>query len=189
MNVSTLTATIRNESGKKARREGFIPAVIYGKNIQSTPIKFDRKEIIKVLKQNGTRTRILIKLNDEINMGIIKEVDTHPLSFEIQHIDIQKVEKNEMVNWEIPINFTGIEALESKRLFLEASLSQIKVTGEQSQIPDFITIDVGGKNAHDIITIEDLNLDSSIKTAKPSDTILAIVKPAVKNSIVEETEE
>ena len=176
MAIPILTATKRNEKVKKTRKEGYTPAVIYGKSIQSTPIKFETATIVKLLKENGERTRIQLKVDDEIRIGIIKSVDTDSLTSEIQHLDIQVVEKNETVNWEIPILFVGKETLAPKRLLLQVSLSQIKVTGAASEIPDFITIDVSDKVADTFITIANLNLPAEIKTIKPLDTILAIIK-------------
>lgn len=182
MSIATLNATIRNEKGKKSRKEGFVPAIIYGKGVQSTPIQFENRDIIKVIKQSGKRTTIKLKMNEEIKVGIIKDVHIDPVTAEMQHIDIQLVEKDEIVNWEIPIVFSGREKLKMKGLFLETNLSQIKVTGKASDIPDFVNVDIGDRNANEDITIEDLNLDSKIRTVRPSDTILAVVKYAVSNS-------
>ena len=176
MNIETLTATVRKEKGRKARRQGFVPAVIYGQGIQSVPIKLDSAHITRVLKENGNRARIKIKFNNEEKTGIIRDVDFNSITSTIQHIDIQIVEEDEKVNWEIPIIFSGRDMLKINNLLLQVDISQIKVTGEASDIPDTIQIDVSQKSLNDTITIEDLNLNPSIKTYKPSDTLLAIVK-------------
>ncbi|MEA4988034.1 MAG: 50S ribosomal protein L25 [Anaerovorax sp.] len=181
MSIATLNASIRNEKAKKSRKEGFVPAVVYGKGVPSTPIQFHNKDIIKVIKENGSRTTVKIKLDAETKVGIIKDVHVDPVTSEMQHLDIQLVDRDEIVNWEIPITFSGREQLKLKRLFLETNLSQIKVTGKVSDIPDFINVDVGEKNANEDITIADLNLDSTVKSSRPMDTILAVVKYAVTN--------
>lgn len=176
MNIETLTATVRKEKGKKARKQGFVPAVIYGQGIQSVPIKLDSAHITRVLKKHGNRARIKLKFNNEEKTGIIRDVDFNPVTSTIQHVDIQIVEKDEKVNWEIPIIFSGRDMLKINNLLLQVDISQIKVTGEASDIPDTIQIDVSNKSTNDTITIADLNLNSSIITFKPSDTVLAIVK-------------
>lgn len=182
MNITTLNATIRTEKAKKTRKEGLIPAVIYGKDRQSTAIQFDNRDIIKVLQESGKRTRIQLKIGEEIKKGIIKDVAIDPVSSEVQHIDIQLVEKDDIVNWEIPITFSGREQLKSKGLLLQVNISQIKVSGRSVAIPDFVNVDVGDKKVNEEITIADLNLDAEIKTVKPSDTILANIKYAIANN-------
>ncbi len=179
MSVATVNATVRNGKAKKSRKEGFIPAVVYGRGVESTPIQFYNKEIIKVIKENGSRTTVRIKIGEEVKIGIIKDIHFDPVTSEMQHLDIQLVDQDEVVNWEIPITFSGREQLKLKRLFLETNLSQIKVTGKVSDIPDFINIDVGEKEPNTDITIADLNLDPAVKTLRPADTILAVVKYAV----------
>jgi len=181
MSVATLNATVRSGKAKKSRREGFVPAVVYGRGVESTPIQFGNKDIVKVIKENGSRTTVRIKIGEEMKIGIIKDIHFDPVTSEMQHLDIQLVDKDEIVNWEIPITFSGREQLKSKRLFLETSLSQIKVTGKVSDIPDFVNIDVSEKEANEDITIADLNLDSTVKTVRPANTILAVVKYAVVN--------
>ncbi|WP_066504530.1 50S ribosomal protein L25 [Abyssisolibacter fermentans] len=178
MNVATLTATVRNEKGKKSRRQGFVPAVIYGHAIQSESIKLNYQDVVRVLNQYGGRTRIILNINGEKKIGIIKDVDIESTTSKIQHLDIQLVNNTEKVNWEIPIIFTGREELERRRLILQVNLPQIKVMGELNIIPDALNIDVSNKEANETITIADLKLDDKIRVSKASDTVLAIIKAA-----------
>ncbi|MFA5528014.1 MAG: 50S ribosomal protein L25 [Peptostreptococcales bacterium] len=176
MSISTLTATIRNEKVNKTRKEGYTPAVIYGKSVESTPIKIDTSSILKVLKEHGDRARIKLNMDDKVKIGIIKSVDIDTLTSQIQHLDIQIIEENEVVNWEIPILFTGRESLESKRLLLHVYFPQIKVTGNANKIPDFIQIDISDKEDDATLTIADLNLTDGIEPEKTPDTVVAIIK-------------
>lgn len=178
MSIATLNATVRNKKGIKTRQQGFIPAVIYGCGIENQPINLHQKGLINILNQHGERTRVNLNLDGKKEIGIIKAVDTHPVTSAIQHIDIQIVDKSEKVNWEIPIIFLGRELLKMKRLLLQVGSSQIKVNGQVDAIPDMIEVDISNKNANDTITIADLNLSSKIRAVKPSDTVLAIIKYA-----------
>lgn len=187
MNIETLTATVRKEKGKKVRRQGFVPAVIYGQGIESVPIKLVAADITRVLKKHGNRTRLKLKFDDYEKTGIIKDVDFNPVTSTIQHLDIQIVEKDEKVNWEIPIVYAGRDMLESRNLLLQVDISQIKVSGEANDIPDNIKIDVSDKDINDTVTMADLNLDPNITVFRPSETVLAMVKSNKDNK--EEVEE
>ncbi|SKC36484.1 50S ribosomal protein L25 [Maledivibacter halophilus] len=192
MNTATLVVTPRHEKGRKVRKQGFIPAIIYGHGTKNTPIQFPKSNFQRVINEFGQRAKINLVINDEEKSGIIKAVDRHPVTLEVQHVDIQVVQKDETVNWEIPITFSGRENLESKRLVLQVDLAQIEVNGRVDIIPDSIVVDVKNKDINDTITIGDLKLDSRIKTIKTPDTVLAIVKSnynTAADTIIEDTTE
>ena len=189
MGIETLTATARQGKWKQSRQQGFIPAVIYGKDVPSTSIQFIRTDIENVIRKSGQRSKIIVELNNEKRMGIIKEVKTDPLSAVIQHLQIQIVNTDEKVNWEIPIHFSGRHELESKKLYLNVDISMIKVNGAVKDIPEGITIDVSQKDANDVITLKDLNLNPAITSDRPDDTVIASIKAeAVHVDTVEDSE-
>lgn len=176
MGTVLLTAFKREEKGKIARKHGFIPAVIYGNGIMGEAVKFKENEFIKILKQHGERAKIKFMFKGCEKFGIIKDVDRNVMTNKVQHMDIQLVKEGEIVNWQIPINYLGKEKLENKRLLLLTELDKIEVTANVENIPDTIDLDVGDMVADKVITINDLKLDSSIKSIKPKETVLGVVK-------------
>jgi large subunit ribosomal protein L25 len=181
MGTVLLTAFKREEKGKIARKHGFIPAVIYGNGIMGEAVKFKENEFIKVLKQHGERSKIKFMFKDCEKFGIIKDVDRNIMTNKVQHVDIQLVKQGEIVNWQIPINYLGKEKLKSKRLLFQTELDKIEVTGNVENIPNTIDLVVGDMDVDRVITINDLKLHSSIKSIKPKDTVLGVVKPSVNN--------
>ncbi|WP_425448258.1 50S ribosomal protein L25 [Dethiothermospora halolimnae] len=175
MSTQALKVCNREEKGKKVRKQGFIPAVIYGGNAKGEPIKFNETDFIKVLRTGGERAKIKVSYKDRNQIGIIKEVSRNFIN-EIEHVDIQLVTENEVVNWEIPINFTGREKLEKKRLVFETEFDQIQVTGKVKDIPETVGFDLSEIDTNKVITIEDLGLSSKIETVKSHNTVLGTVK-------------
>lgn len=189
METVLLTAFNREEKGKVARKHGFIPGVIYGNGIMGETIKFKENEFIKILKQHGERAKIKFMFNDCEKFGIIKDVDRNSINNKVQHVDIQLVKEGEVVNWEIPINYLGKEKLKSKRLLLQTELDKIEVSGNVENIPNTIDLAVGDMGINQVITINDLKLDSSIKSIKSKNTVLGVVKPSVSNDASDDDDE
>lgn len=174
--MTALTAIQRTEKGKVVRKTGFIPGVIYGKDISSRPVKFSKNHLTRIVKDQGTRAKVHLLLQDEKRQGIIKDVHIDPMTNELCHVDIQLVEKGQKVHWQIPIVFKGREHLESKRLLLDINLDQIEVTGPVDAIPDIIEFDLRTKQFNDAITVGDLDINPDIKVLNPPHTILAVIK-------------
>jgi large subunit ribosomal protein L25 len=176
MGTELLTVVRREEKGRKTRKQGFIPAVIYGGGIKGEPIKFDEGNFVKIINKRGERARIKILFDGSEKFCIIRDVNRDVMTKKVQHVDIQIVQEGEMVKWEIPIKFVGKENLASKRLVFEVELDKVDVTGEVEDIPEAIEFNVGKANKDEVITIADLNLPSEIKSIKSLDTVLGSIK-------------
>lgn len=175
MAIASINALPRDEKAKKARAEGFIPAIIYGKDIKPTPVKFEEGPIKKVIHQHGERAKVKVHMGNEESLGVLKAVDRHPTKGSIVHMDIQLVKADQKINWEIPVVFNNTENLDSKKLILQINMDQIEVSGTPSQIPDKIEIDVADKEAGDTITIGDLKLPEGVEILKETGEPIAVI--------------
>ncbi|MBE6064032.1 50S ribosomal protein L25 [Clostridium cochlearium] len=183
-----LIATERNEKGKAARKKGFIPGIIYGKDIQGKSVNFEKGKLIAFLKEKGEKSKINFKLNGENKQGIIKEVGRDAVTSNIIHIDIQEVTASEEVKWTIPIIFEGREKLKSKDLYIQVYLQEVDVEGKASEIPNNITIDVEKLELGEEIKVKDLNIDSNIKIFNELEDTIARISSSQDTNIGSEEE-
>ncbi len=188
MRVATLTVLPRNEKGKKARREGFIPGVVYGREIKTLPVKFVKREFLKVLREHGERPRVKLVMANQEKMALVKYVDKEPITGEILHADLQLVAAGQKITCDIPIRFTGREKLKSKGLILQVNIDSISITGEASIIPEYFVVDVGDKNYGDVVTVEDLNIHPEIQIDDPPEDAIAVITAAGEEASEEGTE-
>ena len=190
MKTATLTVLRRNEKGKKVRRKGFIPGVVYGRELENLLIKVEHRDMNNVLKQYGERTRVKLNIDEQEETAIIKEVDREPITGKILHVDFQLVAAGEKINWEIPIGFAGRHELESRGLVLQVNLDTIPVSGNASLIPDNLTIEVGDKNHGDTIMVKDLEIHPEIQVlAQPDDSVAVIAVSEIDMTEEESDEE
>ena len=175
---NVIKAFTRNEKAKVARREGFIPGVIYGKDVKNESIKFERTKLINLLKEKGEKAKINFYLNDEKKHGIIKDIEKAPATGEIVHIDVQEIENQETVKWTVPVVFSGKDLLINKDLYLQVYSNEVDVEGDSSKIPDNVELEVNNMKYGEEIKVKDLKLDPSIRLIKDPDTILAVITNA-----------
>lgn len=178
MSEVVLCALERTEKAKKARRQGYIPGVVYGKDITSSSIKLDEGEFRKALQGRPTTSRIKLRLGDEIKTCIIKDVQKDPLNGQILHVDFQTIRSDEVIRLKVPVIFEGKEKLALKQLLLQEFIGEVEIMGKAADLPEFISIDVGNGNLGEKITVSDLNIGENIKVMDEPDEVLAVISAA-----------
>ena len=84
---------------KKLRREGFVTGNLFGREIEgSIPLKFTKKEIEVLLKNNNKGSQVMLELDGKTYDALIKEVDYNPLAHTVEEVDFQALVSNEMVH-------------------------------------------------------------------------------------------
>lgn len=178
MSEVVLCALERTEKAKKARRQGYIPGVVYGKDITSSSIKLDEGEFRKALQGRPTTSRIKLRLGDEIKTCIIKDVQKDPINGQILHVDFQTIRSDEVIRLKVPVIFEGKEKLALKQLLLQEFIGEVEIMGKAADLPEFISIDVGNGNLGEKITVSDLNIGENIKVMDEPDEVLAVISAA-----------
>lgn len=165
-----------HESGKKVRKRGNVPGIIYGEFLKhNIPVKFNNKELYKLLKNTSTGEIVKLEFNHKITPCIIKQIQKDNITGKIIHVDFQYVKKNEVIKLSIPISYTGSDSLENRRLILVTLFSDIDVEAIVENLPDDIIIDVSNMNYEDKILAKDINLPNGVKLITDPETILAII--------------
>lgn len=162
------------------RAEGKIPAVFYGPKETSTPVTIDRKEFEKVWREAGETTVVtLVGLGDE-KESLIHQVDFHPVTGLVQHVDFYVVEKGKKVRTHVPLVFIGeAPAVKSLGGTLMKTLHEIEVEALPKDLPHEIEIDISVlETFQSAITINDIPVPAGVEIlGNPDDTIAAIAEP------------
>lgn len=189
MALGKLNAAVRTEKGYKIRREGLVPGVVYGKEIESTPVQFEKRHIEQVLRTYGDRARLMVSIDNKEQLGIIKEVTKDIISQDLLHLDIQLVSLTEEINLDVPFVFIGTDTLIPKGLVLHTYLNEIQLTGTVDRIPNSIEIDVTGKEDGYNVLLGDIELPEGVTYLEPDDTPIAAVAVPKIEEIEEDAEE
>lgn len=161
MGEIVLTASPRNLQGK-FRDKGFIPGIIYGRGIDTTPVKFNEKAVRKAISDGGSSARVWVEFDESKKFGFIREVQWHLTKDQLVHIDVQLVPKNQEINLQIPIFYKGIDQLRSKQLRLHINKAEIDAKGKMGIMPDLVEVDVSGFKLGESISLTSFNLHNEI---------------------------
>lgn len=180
----------RVQKTKKFREEGFIQGVVYGGNEEGAKsIKIEEAPLKRILYKHGSNVKLWVCHGKDKKFGFIKEIQKHPVTNKIIHIDIQLVSKNQNVKMQIPIVFKGEEELKAKQLQFIVNKADVEVAGKIEYMPEVVYVEAGNKNAGDTITFEDLNLDKSIKSHEKAEEVYATITKVMIEEEPEEEEE
>ena len=176
MAIARLTAHEKNDVAKNIRRKGFTPGVVYGfGHEEGKPVQFKSSELLATIRKHGTNARVTVEVDGKGEYGAVKEVQLHPVTNEIRHIDIQVFNQSDVVRLTVPIYFTGMDDLIVHRLVVGTLMSEIEVTGPAIDIPQSVTIDLSDKTAGDVVTVADLGISDDLRlSAELTDTLVTI---------------
>lgn len=176
MEEMILDAFERIPTNKRFVEEGFIAGVMYGDGVkEATPMKVQEVELIKILKKHGSNAKIWIKYGEDKKFGFIKEIQRHPVTAKINHIDVQLVSKDREIKMQLPISFKGEANVIDNLLELKIYKTEIDVFGSMGIMPDGISIDISQKKLGDTITIKDFDLNKLIKVTDDENQIYAAI--------------
>jgi len=183
MDKIKLGAKKRAEMGRKTnkgRKNGEVPAVVYGKGIESQPVWVNVLEFRRLLKKHGESVVIdlVIDGKDERNV-IIHEVQKDPVKNTFMHLDFYQVNMKEKIETEVEFIFIGeSEAVKALGGVLVKSMDHVKVRCLPADLPSHIDVDISKiTNFEDHICIKDLNISDKVELEAELETVVALVAP------------
>jgi len=134
--------------GKKVkglRREGKLPAVIYGQEIEPMSITLETKQVHQVLKKIGANTLISIKLGKEEYLALVREIQREVIVRDLLHMDFQAVSLEETITTVLPVVMIGESpAVAELEALLIVSMDELQIEAKAKDLPDTISVDVSG---------------------------------------------
>jgi len=182
-----LEAIYRKELGKgpskRLRRQGMVPAVLYGGQEAAIPLAVRLSDLRKVLASPELRSSFLTLVIKGLGDGevrktaLIKEVQRDTLKDTLLHVDFHSVELEEEIYAEVPLRFVGKPKGVEKGGLMEVYLREVEVKGIAANIPPYIEVDVSDLDIGDSIHVSDLKVVGFQITEYPMQTIVTVVAP------------
>lgn len=179
---------VRTDKVHKVRNEGFVPGVLYGKKIDSTPIQADGAELRKMFHDNGKSKVFEVELGSKKHKVYIKDLQRFPLQpTQIMHFDLQRVTSKDTIHAKIPVITHGKEAVEKRKLLVSLAMPEVPCEYSIGHEITEIELDVTGMNIDEAIYVKDITVPKGVKiTADPEEMILVIREGKMKEEVVEE---
>jgi large subunit ribosomal protein L25 len=190
MITAELKAKKRVDVGKcpsrRLRREGKIPAVVYGDRVNSLAVSLDHKEFRRIVaSQWGENTLINLRVDEDERLEgltvLIREIQSDPVTDELLHVDLFEVKMDEKVEVEVPVQLRGTPSGVTLGGVLEQERREIRIRCLPSDIPDGIEVDVSDLNIGDAIHVRNVSLPSGTEIMEDEDVVVAsVIAPRVE---------
>lgn len=170
----------------KLRMNGRIPGVIYGYNNPSMLVEFGELELNKLINTKGEHGRLNVDIKGDNLDVIIKEVQRDPVSERINHIDLQRIDKNRRVQTRVPVIIKGEEHFKDSDLILQQQLNEVDVICMPDSLPKYIKIDISKLSSKKSFKVADIEAAEEISILNnPEMTVVSLInaKRAKENTI------
>jgi len=193
-----LKAQIREKTGKeisrKLRTKGLIPAILYGPSVQPIPLAVNPIAVLKVLEKEQSASSFLdLEITDgktsQIKKALIKDVDFHPTTDQLIHVDFYQITVGKELTLDVPIVIVGKAKGVEKGGVLEQNLRELTISCLPKLVPSHIEVDVTDLDIGDSIHVADISVDEGIKIENdPQVPVVTLVAPEEEEVKVEEEE-
>jgi len=182
-----LVAQLRKQTGKKVkflRREGLIPAIIYGRGIETLPISVDKRETTQLFNKISGSTILTIKVEGKEHATLVRELQRDYIKNELLHIDFQAVSLKEKLRTHVSLTLVGdAPVLEEFDALIVSGIDQIEVECYPQDLVDTIEVDVSSlAEIGSAIYVKDLPELKNIEILSDPEDLVAVAS-AVKEEV------
>ncbi|MCY3849958.1 MAG: 50S ribosomal protein L25 [Acidimicrobiaceae bacterium] len=174
-----LNATLGRAAGTRAsrrlRREGRIPAVVYGLDNEPVSVSVAWPDLRVALNTDaGMNALITLDIEGERQLSIVKDLQRHPVRRDVIHVDFLRVTADQEIEVDVPLVLVG-EALEVTRAngMVDQTLYTLTVSAKPADVPDEIEVDVSGLTLGDSVKVGEVVLPPGVVTATDPDDSVA----------------
>ena len=188
-----LNVDIRKEHGTSAARrtrlQNKVPAVVYHSGIEATPLSVDKISLNKALRTG--QMIFEVNVEDKNQFVLVKEIQYHPVTDEIIHVDFQKVKEDEKISLEVAVRSSGEAQGVKLGGLLVQMLNSVTIKCKPAEIPEFLEIDVTDMEMNTNLFVKDITLPSDVEMLTAEDIAVVSVqepKQEKEEEVAEDTE-
>ena len=174
--ANKLTAQVRTQTGKgasrRARRNGKVPAVLYGHGADPQHLELDAHDFAAVLRHSGTNAVLTLDVAGKEQFALTKSLEIHPIRRNIQHADLLVVRRGEKVHVEVNVVVEGEAAPDT---LVTQDSNTIEIEAEALSIPDQLTVSVEGAEIGTQFTAGSITLPSGVNLISDPDMLVVNV--------------
>ena len=203
-----LIADFREDQGKGAsrrlRREGKVPAIIYGAGRPARSVTFEHNRVVQQLENESFYSSILnIKVGDKSQAAILKDVQRHPAKRQIMHLDLQRIVEDEKIKMNVPIHYIGEDVaagVKEEGGTVTKLVNDVEITCLPKDLPEYLDVDISALRLNEMMYLTDIKLPEGVEIvglaqaeaeeeqAQPIVSITFIKEEIIEEEVPEEEE-
>ena len=166
-----IDAEIREDVGKGAsrrlRREGKVPAVIYGGHRDPVALTLQQRELLHEAENEAFYASILeIRVDDDrTQQAVVRDMQRHPFKPLIMHIDFMRVSAEEVLRMSVPLHFVGEEqspAGKASGVVIQHQVTEVEISALPKDLPEYLSVDLSQMDAGDVVMLSDIMLPEGV---------------------------
>ena len=183
MDVQSLGLSQRTVTGKKVkqlRKQGILPVHMYGSGIESQSLQGSAGELRRILPRVGANIPVSVQIegSDDENICFVREVQRHPVTEDILHVDFIRVDVTQTISAEVPINLVGSAPATQQGGTLLQPLTSLLVEALPMDIPASVEADISDLDDFEkSIVVSDIAVSDNVTVLTDSDEFVARVSP------------
>jgi large subunit ribosomal protein L25 len=170
-NDFVLEASLRSDLGKGAsrrlRREGKVPAVLYGGHKDAASVTMDHNDLFHHLENEAFYSHILtIKVDGKTEQAVLKDLQRHPYKPVIMHVDFQRVSASEKIRMHVPLHFVGGDVAPGVKVgggIVTHNMNEVEVSCLPKDLPEFIEVNLSNCELNHSIHMSELTLGAGVE--------------------------
>lgn len=164
-----------SSSSRRLRREGRIPAVVYGLENDPLPVSVEYSEARVALSGDaGLNALLSLAIDGEDQLCLVKDIQRHVVRDEVSHIDFIRVDPNADFELEVPLILIGeSKAVANVSGMVDQALFSVVISTKPTSIPNEIEVDISEMEVGESIRVEDLQLPEGVQAAMSLETTVA----------------
>lgn len=176
----------RKRDAKRLRRNGKIPAILYGPKTETVALELDKRDFSS--RVAGLEGSHLVRLKSASaaladKVALVKDMQYHPINGDVIHADLYEVDLSATITVNVPLHFVGKAAGVVRGGILQPIVREIEVECLPLDIPGFFDVDVSGLDIGDSVHIEELAMPEGVTAVYESNmALVAVVPPTVEEA-------
>ena len=195
MTQRLISAELRSEFGKNASRRlrvsGKVPAVLYGRQLETVRVSVDPKAVYEILTSDTGRNSIFkLQVGDKQSDVMVREFQLHPLKGNLVHVDFVHIRMDELMEFEVPVEVVGTAKGVKLGGVIDFVMRNIEVECLPQDVPSEIVVQVDELEIGDSLRVSDLTIDTTkIKVlSEPDQVVVTVAAPQAEEEVAEEAE-
>jgi large subunit ribosomal protein L25 len=190
MEKIVLQAVRRDVVGKQVkalRREGQLPAVIYGRHIEPLPILMDTRETSRILTGLAPSTLVTVEVDGKAYPTLVREKQRNKILGTLIHVDFMAVSMEEKLRANVVVSISGVSpAVKDFNAILITELSMLEIECLPQDLPERVVVDISGlAEIGDTLYVRDLKISERVKILDDMDSVVVSVTSQAAEEVTE----
>ena len=164
-------------ASRRLRAQGFVPAVLYGESMESTPLVLSKKDIVQIMRlETGENTIFKVAVDAEAYDAMIKELQVDPATDELQHVDLIRISMDKPIRVAVPVVHRGEPVgVKTEGGFVDFVTREIEIECLPREIPESLEIDIAELHINQTFKVQGMAIPAGVKVLTDPNTVLVLI--------------